>query len=291
MLTQLTTRQSALVLGISEASLKRWCDRGVLPSSRTAGGHRRLAAHGVVEYARRHGLPVAHPEILGLPTAAGRGAAIVERVREDLRRALLAGEDETFRRLAFDPWLAGRPLHEVLERGVAPAFADLGRDVQHGSADIYQERRAVEIGLRFLHEVRALLPPPPAEAPLAIGGTAEGDPYVLPSAMVEVCLREAGWRTQSLGTGTPLESLARAVETVRPRWFWLSVSAAPDRARLVAGWTQALAPAAARAGSEAILGGRALDGELRRALRGAWVPSGLAELQEVALQATARAAP
>ncbi|MCY2959438.1 MAG: helix-turn-helix domain-containing protein [Planctomycetota bacterium] len=274
----LTTRQVAFVLGISEASLKRWCDRGVLPSARTVGGHRRLPVHGVVEFARSRGFPLAHPEVLGLPPQAGRGHAVVDRGRLDLRRALLAGDEEVFRRLAFDPWLAGQPLAEVLERGVVPALDGLGLDVLHGVAEIYQERRAIEICLRFLHEVRGLLPPPADDAPLAIGGSAEHDPYLLPAAMVDLCLREAGWRTQALGIGIPLSSLCAAVEAVRPDLFWLSVSAAPDREALVAGWAE-LQERAVALGTATVVGGRALDAALRPRMAATAMPIGLSGLQ------------
>jgi len=274
---QLTTRQVAFVLGISEASLKRWCDRGLLPASRTVGGHRRLPVHGVVDFARSHGLPMAHPEFLGLPVDAGRGHAVAERARDGMRGALLAGDEAAFLRLAFDPWLAGQPLHEVLERGVVPALQGLGTAVQHGAAEIYQERRAIEICVRFLHQVRALARPAPDGAPLAIGGATENDPYVLPAAMVDACLREAGWRTQALGIGIPLQSLRAAVEEVRPDLFWLSVSAAPDREGLVSGWAD-LQASAARLGTATVLGGRALDADLRQRLAATAVPDGLGGL-------------
>ncbi len=283
---QLTTRQVALVLGISEASLKRWCDRGILVPARTAGGHRRLPVHAVVDFVRSRGMPMAHPEVLGLPLNAGRGHAVVDRGRVDIRRALLAGDEDSFRRLVFDPWIAGRSVAEVLERGVVPALEGLGSEVERGAAEIYQERRAVEMCLRFLHEVRALMRPPSADAPLAIGGSAEDDPYVLPAAMVDLCLREAGWRTQALGTGIPLPSLCAALEEIRPDLFWLSVSAAPQRERLVGGWARLQAQAAAL-GTATVLGGRALDAELRQLMGATELPAGLCGLASLDCARTA----
>ncbi len=284
MQTELTTRQVALVLGISEASLERWCDRGILPASRTIGGHRRVPMHGIIEFVRSHGLPLARPEVIGLPTGAGRGHAVVERGRADLRRALHAGDEEGFRRLAFDPWIAGTPLVDVLEVGVVPALEGLGRDFLRGEAEIYEERRAIEICVRFLHEVRSMSRSPADDAPLAIGGAAEHDPYVLPTVMIEVLLRDAGWRTQTLGIGNPLASLTTAVETTRPTLFWMSIPAAPYRESLVAGWT-ALSESAALHGTATVLGGRAYDGELRRRMPATAVPDDLRGLLEFAAAA------
>jgi excisionase family DNA binding protein len=38
-----TPKQVAQAINVSESSLKRWCDQGLLTAIRTAGGHRRLA--------------------------------------------------------------------------------------------------------------------------------------------------------------------------------------------------------------------------------------------------------
>lgn len=64
----------------------------------------------------------------------------------------------------------------------------------------------------------------PAEAPLAVGGTLECDPYRRPTAMIEIVLRERGWQATSLGTQLPAATLAEAVRDNRPRLLWVSVS-------------------------------------------------------------------
>ncbi len=74
---QLTPRQVARAMGVSEASLKRWCDRDLIPSVRTAGGHRRLELGGVLQYLRESGRPLPAPEVLGLPSAVGKGSQVM----------------------------------------------------------------------------------------------------------------------------------------------------------------------------------------------------------------------
>ena len=46
----LSPKQVARALGVSESSLKRWCDKGLIPTERTAGGHRRLPLAGVLDF-------------------------------------------------------------------------------------------------------------------------------------------------------------------------------------------------------------------------------------------------
>ena len=56
--------------------------------------------------------------------------------RAEMRAALVAGDEDAFRRLGYDLWLGGNRLCEVIEKGIAPAFADLGLDVKHGRGHV-----------------------------------------------------------------------------------------------------------------------------------------------------------
>ena len=47
---QLTTRQVAEALSVSESSVKRWCDQGAIPTIRTVGGHRRIPLDGLLRF-------------------------------------------------------------------------------------------------------------------------------------------------------------------------------------------------------------------------------------------------
>ncbi|MEI6235767.1 MAG: helix-turn-helix domain-containing protein, partial [Planctomycetota bacterium] len=62
---ELSPKQVALALGVSEASLKRWCDNGLLDSTRTAGGHRRISRGSVMAFLREREQPAVRPELLG----------------------------------------------------------------------------------------------------------------------------------------------------------------------------------------------------------------------------------
>jgi methanogenic corrinoid protein MtbC1 len=111
-----------------------------------------------------------------------------------------------------------------------------------------------------------MLPVLSESAPLAIGGTFSGDAYRLPTLLVDLALREAGWRAESFGTGLPAETLCAAIETLRPKLFWLSVShiesvtAFLEQYRLLNDRAQQLNVLIA-------VGGRALDAEIRREMQ------------------------
>lgn len=259
-------RQVAEALGVSEASLKRWCDRGLIPASKTAGGHRRLPIGEVLRFVRDQGHALVRPELLGLPKAAGAGEHAISRVKELFRNAVETGDDQQCWRLILNLYLAGRRVDEIGDQVLGLAFHEIGTRWSHGDVAVYEERRGVEVCTRALHQLRLVLPGLEPGAPTAIGATLEGDPYTLPTLLTELTLREAGWNAQNYGIGHPAETLAAAIEVVRPRLFWLSVSTFSDAEVFLSGYERVYT-AAERAGAAVVVGGRALTEELRHRMR------------------------
>lgn len=260
----LTPKQVARAIGVSESSLKRWCDRGTIATVKTAGGHRRIQVADVLAFLRDSGHRVVNPEVLGLPAALGSGERTWERSRERYLTALVTGDEAVARQVVFDLYLAGRPISELADSLFHPVLLEIGQRWQCGEAEVYQERRACEITNRVLSELRTLLPEPAANAPIAIGATPAGDQYRLPTLLVELVLRELGWQAMSLGSNLPFETLAAAIARHRPRLFWLSVSHLDDAATFVREYEafyEVLNPRPA-----IVLGGNALDESLRKQL-------------------------
>lgn len=233
-----TPKQVARAIDVSESSVKRWCDQGVIAAQYTAGGHRRISMAGVLEFVRGGKYELIHPEALGLPATSGPSARVVARAREHMTEALIAGDEPRCRQIAIDLYLASHRLSVICDEVFAAAFEDVGQRWACGQAEIYQERRGCEIVLRILHELRTLLPTALPDAPCAIGGTASGDPYSLGTTMVELVLRDAGWQAVSLGDNLPAATLAAAIEQQRPQLFWLSCSHIADTAEFLADYRQ-----------------------------------------------------
>jgi excisionase family DNA binding protein len=255
-----TPKQIARALGVSESSLKRWCDQGVMPTVRTVGGHRRIALSAVLDYLRASGRPLVRPEVLGLPATSGKGERVIDRARDRLQAALLAGDAVVCRQVIFDLYLANQPISIIGDRVIGPAFSAIGHAWECGEADVYEERRACEIMERILHEIEAVVPRGGETAPLAMGGTVAGDAYDLANTLVSMVVRQAGWRAVSLGKGLPLTSMLAAMRKYQPRVFWISISHIPDEAAFLDEF-RAFAPEAQRI-SQLAVGGRALREEL-----------------------------
>ncbi len=257
----LSPKQVARALGVSESSLKRWCDRGLLAATTTSGGHRRLSLDGVLKFVQKTGRLLTHPELLGLPARTGTGQRTLSAAQDDLLRALLAGDEVSCRQIVFDAHVAAIPLSRIFDEIVAPVFRRIGDAWACGEAHVYQERRAVETFARVLYDLRESLGTPATGAPLAIGGAPSSDSYSLATGMVELVLKQNGWAAQSLGPGLPFDTLVAAIQQMQPRLLWLSVSHLDDEARFLREYADFYEQV--RTQVPVVVGGQALHEQLR----------------------------
>ncbi|MCA8998980.1 MAG: B12-binding domain-containing protein [Planctomycetaceae bacterium] len=260
-------RQVAQAIDVSESSLKRWCDQGKILTVRTAGGHRRIPVNAALSFLRDAGYQIVHPEILGLPasTTGGHTRKLCSE-RERLLTALLEGNESVCTEVVLNLYLARIPLSQICDEVLASAFGEIGEKWGCGDVAVYQERRSCELCHRVLYEVRRALPEVLVNAPMAVGGTVDGDPYTLASSMAELVLRESGWRAASLGNMLPFSTLRQALCDMRPRLFWLSVSAIRDQAAFLSEFEK-LSTMGEENGVAIVIGGKALTEEIRRRMR------------------------
>lgn len=257
----ISPRQAARAIGVSESSLKRWCDRGLINTVRTAGGHRKLATSDVVRFVRERQHRIVSPEVLNLPPTSLGAELGLSRGGPLLAEALLEGDEESARRIVFDLYLAKHSISAIGDSVIAEAFRIIGDRWACQEADVYQERRGCEIVLRVLHEL-GQAQTVPANAWPGIGATFSGDFYSLPLTLIETVLRSVGFRAAMLGTSLPAESLVQAVRDLQPKLFFVSVSHISDESQFLTDFSR-LSKACRVAETALVVGGRALNEKLR----------------------------
>ncbi len=222
----LSPRELALAIGVSESSLKRWADEGLISVFRTAGGHRRIALPEAIRFIRDRKANILRPDILGLVELnqltleqwSGRSG------EDELYRAMEAGDAVQTRGLILSHYLAGRSLPELCDGPIRAAMHRLGELWLTQDGGIFIEHRATDLCLAAVNHLRQLMDPQPATAPLAIGGGLSGDPYLLPSLLASLVLSDSGFREMNLGPDTPVEVLQQAAHRLRPALVWVSIS-------------------------------------------------------------------
>lgn len=164
-------------------------------------------------------MPLVRPDLLGLAKTVLRGE---DPGSAHLLSLLQEGAQEEARGLLLSWYLEGMSLAALADGPLRSVLETLGELWLHGEEGIAIEHRATDICLQAVNHIRLLLPCPGGEAPLAVGGSP--DVYLLGTQLASAVLTTAGWRSVNLGAQTPLAILAEAVERLRPRLVWLSLS-------------------------------------------------------------------
>ncbi len=136
----LTPKQVADSLGVSESSVKRWCDSGAIETIRTVGGHRRIPVESLVKFLQSTNRRLLDPQLLGLDRVDGADAFSssnrvaetevpandTERLRLEFEDALIAGDEAHCRRTLMRWYAARRSFSELADELVAKTFHRLG---------------------------------------------------------------------------------------------------------------------------------------------------------------------
>lgn len=256
---QLSPKDLALVIGVSESSLKRWVDEGRLVAIRTAGGHRRIALHEAVRFIRDTNQTLSRPELLGLRDLSDGPLTAITTGAGDtaLLKALESGNAEQARGLIMAQYLASRSFAAVCDGPLSFAMNRIGELWHSSDSGIAIEHRATQIVQDSLHHIRATLPPVPDDAPPAIGSTGPSDMHSLPTLMAATTLLETGFRDINLGSYLPFDALLGAARDVKAKIVWLAISINDDHEAIVPALKK-LADGVAALGATLVIGGRGI---------------------------------
>ncbi len=277
--TYLKTQQVADALGVSVSSIKRWVDSGALEATRTMGKHRLVLLSSALQFARREKFPV--DGLLAI-SSHPQGLEIDDRLCNQLLDVLKSGQERKASSLIVSAYHAGSGVADLADRLIRPVMERIGQLWLLGQWDIYEEHQATSLITSTLAGINhTLMHSTTGPRPLALGASPAGDPYIMPGLLAEIVVREAGWDVRNLGSDLPLRSLASATRKHRPRLIFLSVNLIVDRAQFINDYSY-FYEASNQVEAAVILGGRALDPDLRSRLIYASFGDRMAHLSEFA---------
>lgn len=188
----LTTTEAAEAAAVAPSTIKRWADQGMLPFSRTAGGHRRFDRRVVERLLREQ------------PVSVASGDSVDSWVRclVRARRHEVDGRLLEARGRLGSWWRVADELALVL--------AQMGSDWECGRLSVAEEHVASDALTRALTRVGDALPIR-LDGPTCLLACAGEDEHTLGLSLAELCLRELGWVPLWLGRRTPVDEVVRLV--------------------------------------------------------------------------------
>jgi excisionase family DNA binding protein len=232
-LKSFTTIEVARLCRVSDATVKRWEEAGLLKSERTSGGHRRFRAEEVARFQREQGL--------GLKQSHGDESVIktTNRARDKkslfdsgFLQSLFDGSEEAAANVFITAYLEGKPLTEIIDRIVCPTMREIGESWHRNEISVAQEHLATRTAISALYKLRNALPVPEMKNRSAICCAMEGDFHELPTLLAQMTIENEGVEVINFGAATPLYSLSDEIERHAPALVCISAAVINDLERL-----------------------------------------------------------
>ena len=233
MTDNLTTKAVAKLLRVSEATVKRWADSGLLQSEKTVGGHRRFSLNAVAHLRRELGIgPGRHT--LSRQTAQKVSLPSVVQFAETLLRA----DEKEAGAMLVHAYLSGAALTTLFDETITGAMHQIGDWWFRGNITVADEHLATRVVFSALQTLRGAMMPVPPHGLKAICCGIEGDLHELPVQLARIILESEGWGVESLGPNTPLFALSEMVARRRPQLVCIAARSISDLDRATAEYSQ-----------------------------------------------------
>jgi MerR family transcriptional regulator, light-induced transcriptional regulator len=248
----LTTKAVAKLLRVSEATVKRWADSGLLQSDKTVGGHRRFSLNAVAHLRRELGIGPGADK----PSrrTAQKSASIELPAPVQFAGTLLRADEKEAGAVLVQAYLSGAALTTLFDETITKAMHRIGELWFTGSITVADEHLATRVVFSALQTLSAVMMPVQPTGHKAICCGIEGDLHELPVQLARIVLESEGWEVQSLGPNTPLFALSDMVARQRPQLVCISARSIPDLDRATAEYGQ-LRKITGKFGVSVIIGG------------------------------------
>ena len=255
----LSTRQVAQLLGVGEATVKRWADAGEIDCFRTPGGHRKFRLRDVTAFVQKRHFEVKD----GLPAelASGVDGDGTEAVA-GIEQLALAGNASGLVAQIAALRLRGQELSAIFDDVVAPALARIGERWQASKLSVAEEHVATQAVIEAIARAQPLAEPPGepnrADRGTAVVAAVAGEQHDVAARMAACLLRARGFEVLAPLAATPASDLADLVMRNRAQVVALA-STVPADARALQEQIELTARAARSAGGRVVVGGRGMS--------------------------------
>lgn len=169
----LTTKDVARLLHVSEATVKRWADDGLLLPKKTVGGHRRFSIQSIARLRREQGIAPAAQS----PRVRAAKKMVPGRLpsAESFSDLLLSDNEAEAAAQLIDAYLQSHTLATLFDTTITRAMHRVGDLWFEGTITIAEEHLATRVMLDALQKLRGIVVPGEATGLKAICCGIEGD--------------------------------------------------------------------------------------------------------------------
>ena len=251
----LSTRQVAQLLGVGEATVKRWADAGEIDCFRTPGGHRKFRLRDVTAFVQRRNYQVA--ETLPAQLTPGEETGGDEAVAA-IEKSALAGDASALVAQMAALRLHGHDLAAIFDDVVAPALQRIGSRWEACKLSVADEHVATQAVVDAIARAQPLAEPPGepnrGDRGTAVVAAVAGEQHDVAPRMAACLLRARGFEVLAPLAATPAADLADLVQRSRADLVALA-STVPPEPRALQDQVELAARAARSGGGRVVVGG------------------------------------
>ena len=231
----LTTKEVARLCRVSDATVKRWHDAGLLKSERTSGGHRRFSAEEVCRFQREQGLSLK----VSYGDESNQIAAAQRLPKKDYTdfsyfkkessaslffHAIVGGFELEAANILINQFINGENLASIFDTTISEVMCGIGELWLMGELTVAQEHLATRTTVNALHKLRSVLPIAKSNNKVAICCATEGDFHELPTYLAQLIFENQGFEVINFGANTPLYSLSEEITHYSPSIICISIT-------------------------------------------------------------------
>jgi excisionase family DNA binding protein len=274
-----STKELAQMLDVSESTVKRWADAGLLKCRKTLGGHRKFHFDDVIEFKSSCGLALTDETIAERDKELDDLMAGPDftRLAERYKEASLAGQFGCASAMLKEAHRRGHTLATLGDQVISPAMSAIGEMWRAGKIGVLDEHTATFATVQALMQLQMPIPEAERSEKIALVGCAEGEFHHLAALIACNLLESEGWKSIYLGQHTPVFVFAEALVRLKAELACISITMTDNIERAARDY-EGLRRAASKQEAKIILGGAALeDDQVRARFRGALYAATLEE--------------
>ena len=251
----LSTRQVAQLLGVGEATVKRWADAGEIDCFRTPGGHRKFRLRDVTAFVQKKEFAASGP----LPSPVPPGVdELGDRAASYFEERALAGDSSGLIAQLSALRLRGHELAAIFDEVVRPALSEVGRKWAECKLSIAEEHIASQCVIDCIARAQPLAEPPGEpvrpDRGSAVVCAVSGEQHDIGARMAAVLLRARGFEVLAPLAQTPARDLAALIGRTRASLVVISATMTWETG-LVKEQVELAAEASEQVGGRMLVGG------------------------------------
>jgi methanogenic corrinoid protein MtbC1 len=260
-----STPEVALMLQVTETTIKRWADETILPCVKTPGGHRKFLLKDIVQFAERHGLAVGGSTPPALTKKQleqlelGVHTRDFFRIAKVFREEVLQADRDGILKLLLYVYKHRISFPIIMDEVVRPAFDFIGAEWEKGTLCVTSEHAASQSTTESLIRMASELHRKGPNGLSALCACPEHELHETGLRGLAYTLECEGWVVHFIGANTPIDNLIRFHRVLRPDLVCLSTTTGGKHRTVFLQRINRLADQVHSSGGKMIIGGLFAD--------------------------------